>query len=108
NTLRLWDVRTREPLATLKVGNSVLGLAFSPDGTRLAAGCRDNTIRLIDVATRQEVAELRGHADYVHAVAWSPDGTRLVSGSGDYTVRVWDALSPAARAKCADAKQPPG
>ena len=71
----------------------------APDGTRLAAGCRDNTIRLIDVASRQQVAELRGHTDYVHAVAWSPDGTRLVSGSGDFTVRIWDALPPAVRAQ---------
>ena len=48
---------------------------------------------------RQQVAELRGHTDYVHAVAWSPDGTRLVSGSGDFTVRVWDSLSIQARAR---------
>ena len=46
------------------------------------------TLRLIDVATRQEVAELRGHTDFVHAVAWSSDGTRLVSGSGDRSIRV--------------------
>jgi len=74
-------------------------VAFSPDGTRLAAGCRDNTVRLFDVVSRQEVAELRGHTDYVHAVAWSPDGTRLVSGSGDFTVRVWDALSAQERSR---------
>ena len=77
----------------------VYSVAFSPDGTRLAAGCRDGTIRLIDIASRQQVAELRGHTDYVHAVAWSPDGTRLASASSDFTVRVWDSLSPAARAK---------
>jgi WD40 repeat protein len=99
NSLRLWDVSSLKELANLHVGNPVYGLAFSPDGTRLAAGCRDNTIRLIDVASRQEVAELRGHTDYVHAVAWSPDGTRLVSGSGDSTVRVWDSLSAQERMK---------
>jgi WD40 repeat protein len=82
-------------------------VAFSPDGTRLAAGCRDNTVRLFDVASRQQVAELHGHTDYVHAVAWSPDGTRLVSGSGDYTVRVWDALPPAVRARPPDARLTP-
>jgi WD40 repeat protein len=60
-------------------------------------------VLLGDVASRQQVAELRGHTDYVHAVAWSPDGTRLVSGSGDFTVRVWDSLSPAVRARPPDA-----
>ena len=70
-------------------------------GTRLAAGCADNTIRLCDVATRQVVAELRGHTDYVHAVAFSPDGTRLVSGSGDSTVRIWDTLPLQVRAESA-------
>ena len=59
------------------------GLAFSPDGTRLAIGSGDNTIRLWDVASRQEVCQLRGHDSYVHAVAFSPDGTRLASASGD-------------------------
>ena len=83
----------------IHVCSTVHGVAFSPDGTRLALGCDDTTIRLIDVATSQEVAALRGHADYVHAVAWSPDGTRLVSGSGDNTVRVWDSLSIQARAR---------
>ncbi len=72
----------------------VYAVAFSPDGSRLAAGCADNSIRLWDVATRYEVAELRGHRAYVHALAFSPDGTRLVSASGDYTLRVWDTLPP--------------
>ena len=88
----------------MNVGSKVYGVAFSPDGTRLALGCADTTIRLIDVATRQEVAGLRGHTDYVHAVAWSPDGTRLVSGSGDFTVRVWDSLSIQARARAVPAR----
>ena len=72
-------------------------MAFSPDSTRLATGCTDNTIRLWDLATGTEVAELRGHRAYVHAVAFSPDGTRLASCSGDFTLRVWDSLSPQER-----------
>ena len=43
--------------------------------------------------TFQLVAELDGHAAYVHQIAFSPDGTRLVSGSGDFSVPVWDSLS---------------
>ena len=65
----------------------------------VATGCADDTVRLWDLATFQEVAELHGHMAYVHALAWSPDGTRLVSGSGDFTVRVWDSLSAQERTK---------
>ena len=74
--------------------------------TQLAPACQDNTIRLWDVATHDEVAELRGHEDYVHAVAFSPDGTRLVSGSGDHTVRLWDTLSPQGRIRGPEAVGP--
>jgi WD40 repeat protein/serine/threonine protein kinase len=108
-TVRLWDTATHEALAILPHASAVYGVAFSPDGRRLAAGCGDSSIRLWDVATARgaggkeipeaEVAELRGHEDYVHAVAWSPDGTRLISASGDRTVRIWDSLSAQERAR---------
>jgi WD40 repeat protein/serine/threonine protein kinase len=96
-TVRLVDALTLEERASWQYGGVLYGLAFSPDGTRLAVACNDSTVRLLDVATLTEVAELRGHGDYVHAVAFSPDGTRLVSGSGDQTVRIWDSLPPSQR-----------
>jgi WD40 repeat protein len=98
-TVRVWAVDTRTDNGTLGLGSTVYGLAFSPDGTRLACGCADNTIHLLDVGRLQEVAELRGHTGYVHAVQFSPDGTRLASASGDFTVRIWDTLSVQARAQ---------
>lgn len=108
-TVRLWDATTGEALAVLPHGSNVYSVAFHPRGTRLAAACADNTIRLWDVGVARlaggkespeaEVAELRGHDAYVHAVDWSPDGTRLISGSGDGTVRVWDSLSAQERAR---------
>ncbi len=68
-------------------------LAWSPDGTRLASGSRDKTIRIWDGHTDQLLYTLKGHTDYVYCVAWSPDGTRLVSGSHDKTIRIWDGHS---------------
>ena len=65
-------------------------MAFSPDGTRIAAGSGDKAIRLWDTATGQPVGQpLRGHDAPVLSVAFSPDGTRIASASGDKTIRLW-------------------
>ncbi|KAJ6144961.1 hypothetical protein N7470_008856 [Penicillium chermesinum] len=68
----------------------IRSIAWSPDGSRLASGSADKTVRIWDPATGQSVSILEGHTDWVNSIAWSPDGSRLVSGSGDKTVRIWD------------------
>jgi WD40 repeat protein len=73
---------------------SVNSVAFSPDGTILASGSADHTVRLWNVATRQQIGDpLTGHTDTVASVAFSPDGTTLASGSADHTVRLWNVAS---------------
>ena len=110
-TIKLWDVTTRERIATLggvirsppcrfrlTVGRpesgSWGGIVFAPDGTLLASGSWDQTIKLWDVATQTEVATLEGHAHGVTSVAFSaPDGTLLATGGQDGMVILWDVLT---------------
>ena len=68
-------------------------MAFSLDGTTLAAVAPDNTVKLWDVAAKTNIATLSGHNHYLTSVAFSPDGTTLASGSADDTVRLWDVAT---------------
>ncbi|OAI47349.1 hypothetical protein AYO44_09575 [Planctomycetaceae bacterium SCGC AG-212-F19] len=71
----------------------VKGIAFTPDGTLLAAAEWRNTVHVWDVKARKEVRVLRGHVEPVVAVAFSPDGRLLASASHDQTVKIWDAAT---------------
>ena len=68
---------------------------FSPDGTTLASGSYDNTVRLWRVETGKAVALLTGHTQGVSSVLLSPDGTILASTSRDNTVKLWDVATGA-------------
>jgi WD40 repeat protein len=95
STIRLWHVHedgTAVVSATLE-NVSLEGpayLAFSPDGSLLAAGCVDGRVRLWDVLTGDLLVTLAGHpqSPWVR-VAFSPDGTLLGSGGWDGTFWVW-------------------
>jgi WD40 repeat protein len=72
-------------------------VAFRPDGTRIASGGLDTTVRLWDAETGKPIGDpLSGHMDAVSSVAFSPDGKRIVSGSADKTLRLWPAYADAA------------
>ncbi len=90
----LWDLATGENIAMLKGHRSpVLDVLFSPDGTTLASGAWNGSVKLWDVVTGENIATLEGHTSRVSSVSFSPDGTMLASGSDDDTVKLWDVVT---------------
>ena len=70
--------------------DSVTSVVFSPDGSKVASGSGDGTVRVWNVATGQAEQSLEGHSDWVTSFVFSPDGSKVASGSSDRTVRVWN------------------
>ena len=101
DSLKLWDVATGRELRTLRESSVYVpqlyesagnfAVAFSPDGTTLAAGSGDHNVKLWDVASGRELRVLKGHRLTVGSVVFAPDGRSLASASLDGTVRIWDA-----------------
>jgi WD40 repeat protein len=89
--VKVWDAESGKELMRLARGGG--GLAFSPDGTRIASGNGDGTVSVWDAASGKVLVILRGHARVVSGVAFSPDGRRIATAGTDHTVKVWDAPS---------------
>ena len=97
DVLKIWDVDTG--LETAHVSTAWYhymvpqGIACSPDGLTLAFDKGYGRLRLWDLATGSERAQLEGHASVIHALVFSPDGKTLVSAGWEGTVKVWDVLT---------------
>jgi WD40 repeat protein len=71
--------------------HGVWGVAWSPDGQRIATASGDRTARIWDAETGSEHAVLHGHHDWIEGVAWSLDSKRVATASYDGTARIWEA-----------------
>jgi WD40 repeat protein len=83
---QIWQVMAPRP-------DSFQCLAWSPDGTLIASGADNRTVRLWEARSGQLVRTLEGHTHSVQSVAWAPDGQHLASGADDNTVRLWDSMT---------------
>lgn len=104
--LKVWDLVTGDELFTSTGFAAIVrGLAFSPDGARLATGSQDGTVVVWDAQTGRRLYGLAGHAGAVNDVTFSPEcvsppdapfmwcGIWLATASRDGTAKVWD-VSP--------------
>lgn len=93
-SIQIWDVESATMLVEIDQPHQfgVTTLSFSPDGSRLASGGNEPTVRIWDAATgKQSGPDLTGAESDINAVAFSPDGEQLAAGGKDRQVRVWSA-----------------
>ncbi|SPE27266.1 WD-40 repeat protein [Candidatus Sulfopaludibacter sp. SbA3] len=75
-----------------KTADEMLAVAFSRDGTLLAAGGSGGTVEVWTLPGNELAATLKGHSGWVTGLAFSPDGKFLASSSLDRSVRIWDPV----------------
>jgi len=92
--VQVWDVAKRKLTLSVPVTyDTVYGVSWSPDGTKLAFGCGDNTVRAIDAKTGEQILFMGSHTDWVLDTVFSADGSHLVSVGRDMTAKLTEVAT---------------
>lgn len=93
---RVWDLSAGEASVKLEQtveshSDWVLGVAFSPDGTRLLTASRDKTAKVWDLAKKEVVASFAEHQAAVYGIVMRADNKVAVTVGADKMLRLWNA-----------------
>ncbi|KAH9171396.1 WD40 repeat-like protein [Lactarius sanguifluus] len=91
-----WDGKTLQEAGLLHAnGGLVSVLAFSPDGSKLAAGDSSGKVILYDVAKREMITPRWSfHTARVNTLSWTADSLHCASGALDTHIYVWSVRKP--------------
>lgn len=87
--VQVWNVEDRELGLSVPLGFDTLrGISWSPDGRQVAFGCTDNTVRVIDAETGEQLLYQGSSNDWPLDTVYSVDGSHLVSVGRDMTAKL--------------------
>ena len=93
--IKQWDLETGTCTQTIRGMHAdwVLSVAYSPDGRRVATGCRDSSIKVWDAMTGDLLQTNQYHVGRVNSVVFSPDNQLLASAGSDKAIYIYDLNS---------------
>jgi len=87
--IQIWDVAKRKlALSVPLTFDTVYGASWSPDGTKIAVGCADNSVRAIDAKTGTQLLFMGSHSDWALDTVFSKDGSHVISVGRDMSAKL--------------------
>lgn len=92
--IQVWDIAKKELLLShTETYDTLYGASWSPDGTRIAFGCSDNTVRAINAKTGGQVLFNGAHSDWILNTVWNPSGDHVISVGRDRTAKLTEVAT---------------
>jgi WD40 repeat protein len=92
--VQVWDVEKRKLKLSIPVTfDTVYGVSWSPDGSKIAFGCADNTLRAIEASTGKQILYQGAHNDWVLETVFSTDASHLISVSRDRSLKLTEVAT---------------
>jgi WD40 repeat protein len=87
--VQVWNVEKRKLIVSAPLTyDTVYGVSWAPDGSMVAVGCADNTVRGIHPGSGKQILQMGTHSDWVLGTVFSQDGMHLASVSRDMSMKL--------------------
>ncbi|MEZ6042126.1 MAG: c-type cytochrome domain-containing protein [Planctomycetaceae bacterium] len=87
--IQIWSVETGKQLHSTTISHDTLfGVSFNADGTLVAFGGADNSLRALKVETGEVVMQMDAHSDWVLGSTFSLANDHLISVSRDQSMKL--------------------
>ena len=92
--VQFWDPKAGKLKGALRsTYDTLYGGAFTPDGSRFAFGCADNSARVVEVKDVREILKVDSHSDWVFGTAYSKEGKHLITLGRDGALKLIEAAT---------------
>jgi WD40 repeat protein/mono/diheme cytochrome c family protein len=92
--IQIWEVARKKLRLSVSVTYDTLyGISWSHDGSKLAFGCSDNTVRAIETDKGKQVLFQGAHDDWALGTVFSRDSSYLVSVSRDRSMKLTEVAT---------------
>jgi len=92
--VQIWDVEKKKLNLSVSVTHDTLyGISWSADNTKVAFGCADNTVRVIDIAEGKQILYQGAHTDWVLGTTFSADSSYVASVSRDMSLKLTEVAT---------------
>ncbi|XP_060066652.1 THO complex subunit 3-like [Ylistrum balloti] len=86
-TVRIWDARTNKSVATVNTKGENINICWSPDGSTIAVGNKDDLITFIDIRSHRSKAEEQFKFE-VNEISWNNEGDLFFLTSGQGSIHI--------------------
>jgi WD40 repeat protein len=94
-SITVWDAPDGRELRQFGVCSSPFSASPSPDGSKIAVGCGDDSVGVYDATTGELLTRLPASTEVIDSVSFSPDGKSIITavgGSGSPGgVQIWSS-----------------
>ena len=91
--LAKWSIANRKQISHVQLEFQGKVIDYNNSGTKLAVGCKNGRVLIIDANTLKKESEITGRTKEISEIKFSPDDSKIAVGAHDSRIYLYDTIT---------------